>query len=68
MKQFLDQEKKEVYPRDIYKNMGFKATQKEAKNISKTLARMERDGTIGGGKIYGTYALNEAYPEDLNIV
>lgn len=68
MKQFLDQEKKEVYPKDIYKNMGFKATQKEAKNISKTLARMVRDGTIRGGKIYGTYALNEAYPEDLNIV
>ena len=68
MKQFLDQEKKEVYPKDIYKYMGFKATQKEAKNISKTLARMEKDGTIRAGKIYGTYALNEAYPEDLNIV
>ena len=33
----LEKWQKEVQPKDIYNQMGFKASQKEAKNISKTM-------------------------------
>ena len=68
MKNFLENGKKEVQPKDIYNQMGFKASQKEAKNISKTMERMQKDFTLQQGKVYGTYALPEAYPEDENII
>ena len=68
MKNFLENDKKEVQPKDIYNQMGFKASQKEAKNISKTMERMQKDFTLQQGKVYGTYALPEAYPEDENII
>ena len=45
--------------KDIYNQMGFKASQKEAKNISKTMERMQKDFTLQQGKVYGTYALPE---------
>ena len=48
--------------------MGFKTSQKEAKNISKTMERMQKDFTLQQGKVYGTYALPEAYPEKNDIV
>jgi len=67
MKGFLEQGKQEVQPKDIYNKMGFKASQKEAKNISKTMERMQKDFTLQQGKVYGTYALPEAYPEDEDI-
>jgi tricorn protease-like protein len=68
MKVFLEQGKQEVQPKDIYNVMGFKASQKEAKNISKTMERMQKDFTLHQGKVYGTYALPEAYPEENDIV
>ena len=68
MKGFLEQGKQEVQPKDIYNAMGFKASQKEAKNISKTMERMQKDFTLHQGKVYGTYALPEAYPEKNDIV
>ena len=35
-----------MQPKDIYNQMGFKASQKEAKNISKTMERMQKDFTL----------------------
>ena len=67
MKNFSEMGKKEVFPKDIYNHMGFKSTQKEAKNISKTMERMSKDFTISGGKVYGTYALNNAYEDEEDI-
>ena len=68
MKGCLEQGKQEVQPKDIYNAMGFKTSQKEAKNISKTMERMQKDFTLQQGKVYGTYALPEAYPEENDIV
>ena len=68
MKYLLSQGKKEVSPKDVYTRMGFKATQKEAKNISKTMERMLKDHSITSGKVYGTYSLNEVYAWRKDIV
>jgi len=68
MKYLFAQGKKEITPRDVYSRMGFKATQKEAKNISKTMERMVKDHTISSGRIYGTYALNEVFEWRKDIV
>jgi hypothetical protein len=46
-------------PKDVYLRMGFKANQKEAKNISKTMERISKDGSIKSGITYGNYSLLE---------
>ena len=42
MKYLLSEGKEEVMPKDVYLRMGFKANQKEAKNISKTIAKTNK--------------------------
>ena len=59
MKYLLSEGKEEVMPKDVYLRMGFKANQKEAKNISKTMERISKDGSIKSGITYGNYSLLE---------
>lgn len=67
MKSLLSIGKKEITPKDIYTKMGFKATNKEAKNVSKTMERMVKDFTIKSGKTYGTYSLIEIGSDEEDI-
>jgi RecA-family ATPase len=67
MKNLLSEGKEEVTPKDVYSRMGFKTTNKEAKNISKTMERMVKDFTIKSGKTYGTYSLNEVGSDEEDI-
>lgn len=68
MKYLLSEGKEEVMPKDVYLRMGFKANQKEAKNISKTMERMSKDGSIKSGITYGNYSLLEVKTFEDDIV
>lgn len=68
MKYLLSKGKEEVMPKDVYLRMGFKANQKEAKNISKTMERMSKDGSIKSGITYGNYSLLEVKTFEDDIV
>ncbi len=47
----------EVKPSQVYKYLDYKAQSKDAKNVSRTMLRMQEGGELHSGSKFGTYKL-----------